>query len=179
MSAPTIHGAAPAAAVDQLFYAAFSTSRDPRSGEYMDGARAALAYRIDGERIGAPHQVGTAAADAFFAGIEEGHAIWRRASGTAAPASASASSTSTAPPAATGQLLNIETYAVDIGAQVTDIEILLQSVFEKLDNVGDAGAAAGALAAINCFTTCALRNAALIGEAKDHIIALATEGGAA
>ena len=34
--------------VDQLFSAAFGTSRDPRSGEYMDGARAALTYRIEG-----------------------------------------------------------------------------------------------------------------------------------
>lgn len=38
-----IPAAAMALSVGQLFSAAFSGSRDPSSGEYMDGARAALA----------------------------------------------------------------------------------------------------------------------------------------
>lgn len=42
-TAPQHIPAAMALSVGQLFSAAFSGSRDPRSGEYMDGARAALA----------------------------------------------------------------------------------------------------------------------------------------
>lgn len=58
--------------VDQLFSTAFGTSRDPRSGEYMDGARAVLTYRIDGGRIGQQYPVGTTAADAFASCIAGG-----------------------------------------------------------------------------------------------------------
>lgn len=164
------NGQAVAITVDQLFSAAFSARRDPRSGEYMDGARAALAYRIEGLRIGQPYQVGTAAADAFASGIAEGHAIWRRASGQ--------------PVTADGDYMDglriIGQLAGDIEAQACDIEILLAALFYKLDALTDlAPAAADAVAAINCFATCALRNAALIGQGQANIAALVAEGGAA
>ena len=161
---------AAAITVDQLFSAAFSASRDPRSGEYMDGTRAALAYRLEGARIGQPYQVGTAAADAFASGIAEGHAIWRRASGQPV----------TTDGAFVGGLRIIGHIAADIEAQAGDIEILLAALFDKLDALTDlAPAAADAVAAINCFATCALRNTALIGEGQANIAALVAEGGAA
>lgn len=156
--------------VDRLFSAAFSASRDPRSGEYMDGTRAALAYRIEGARIGQPYQVGTAAADAFASGIAEGHAIWRRASGQPV----------TTDGAFVGGLRIIGHIAADIEAQAGDIEILLAALFDKLDALTElAPAASDSVAAINCFATCALRNAALIGEGQANIAALVAEGGAA
>ena len=165
-----VNSRAGAITVDQLFSAAFSASRDPRSGEYMDGARAALAYRIEGARIGQPYQVGTASADAFASGIAEGHAIWRGAS--------------VQPVTADGDYMDglriIGHIAADIEAQAGDIEILLAALFDKLDALTElAPAASDAVAAINCFATCALRNTALIGEGPANIAALVAEGGAA
>lgn len=65
--------------VDQLYQTAFYNGRTPRSQEYKAGARMALEHRIERKDIEVPYQVGTAAADAFFAGIEEGKTIWRAA----------------------------------------------------------------------------------------------------
>jgi len=65
------------ARVDNLFRAAFAGPRDPRSAPYKAGVRAALAYRIDGTGFPHPYQPGTAEDDAYYAGISEGHAIWR------------------------------------------------------------------------------------------------------
>ena len=65
--------------VDQLFQTAFYNGRTPRSQEYKAGARMALEHRIERKDFDMPYQAGTAAADAFFAGIEEGKAIWRTA----------------------------------------------------------------------------------------------------
>lgn len=65
--------------VDQLYQTAFFNGRTPRSQEYKAGARMALEHRIERKDIEVPYQVGTAAADAFFAGIEEGKIIWRAA----------------------------------------------------------------------------------------------------
>jgi hypothetical protein len=65
--------------VDQLFQTAFYNGRTPRSQEYKAGARMALEHRIERKDFDMPYQVGTAAADAFFAGIEEGKNIWRTA----------------------------------------------------------------------------------------------------
>lgn len=62
--------------VDQLFDAAFNIARDPRSTEYKAGVRAVLNYRVAGTRIRSPHPMGTAQADAFYAGVDEGHRIW-------------------------------------------------------------------------------------------------------
>jgi hypothetical protein len=69
----------PALSVDQLYQTAFYNGRTPRSQEYQAGARMALEHRIDRKDFDMPYQVGTAAADAFFAGIEEGKTIWRAA----------------------------------------------------------------------------------------------------
>ena len=68
-----------ALSVDQLFQTAFYNGRTPRSQEYKAGARMALEHRIERKDFDMPYQVGTAAADAFFAGIEEGKTIWRAA----------------------------------------------------------------------------------------------------
>ena len=65
--------------VDQLFQTAFYNGRTPHSTEYQTGTRAALAFRIERKDIDPPYQAGTAAADAYFAGIAEGHALWRTA----------------------------------------------------------------------------------------------------
>lgn len=79
-----------AATVDQLFNAAFSTARDPRSAEYRAGVRAALAFRIEGVPIRHQHAAGTAADDAFASGIQEGHAVWRAAQAEAVTAAGAA-----------------------------------------------------------------------------------------
>lgn len=65
--------------VEQLFQTAFCDGRAPRSVEYKAGARMALEHRIERRDIDPPYLAGTAAADAFFAGIAEGHALWRAA----------------------------------------------------------------------------------------------------
>jgi hypothetical protein len=70
---------ASALSVDQLYQTAFCNGRTPRSQEYKAGARMALEHRIERKDFDMPYQVGTAAADAFFAGIEEGKTIWRAA----------------------------------------------------------------------------------------------------
>jgi hypothetical protein len=64
---------------DQLFAAAFNTPRDARSPEYKAGVLAALHRRIDGVRAPNPYPLGTAAADAFWAGVDEGYRIYRTA----------------------------------------------------------------------------------------------------
>lgn len=64
--------------VDRLMDAAFFPGRTPRSAEYRAGCRAALEFRFAGKSLPMPYAAGTAAADAFFAGIDEGHAIWHR-----------------------------------------------------------------------------------------------------
>ena len=65
--------------VDELMHAAFDKPRTPRSDEYKAGVRAVLEFRIEGKPIRIPYHVGGAKADAFFAGQDEGHGIWRRA----------------------------------------------------------------------------------------------------
>jgi len=65
--------------VDQLLEAAFNVPRDPRSPEYKDGARATLDFRVNAVRIPHPYASGSAADDAYHAGIQEGHVIWRKA----------------------------------------------------------------------------------------------------
>lgn len=67
--------------VEQLFEQAFPVggTRDPRSAPYKEGVRAVLAFRIDGTKIPLPYRLGTAEADAHFAGCDEGHMLWRKA----------------------------------------------------------------------------------------------------
>lgn len=66
----------PAALVDRLFNEAFAPGRAPRSVEYMAGVRALLTCRVYACRFFCPHMVGTAQADAFYAGADEGRALW-------------------------------------------------------------------------------------------------------
>lgn len=64
--------------VDELMRAAFDVARDPTSPEYKAGARATLEHRIHQRPARCPHNLGTAQADAWFAGVDEGRAIWIR-----------------------------------------------------------------------------------------------------
>lgn len=63
----------------------------------------------------------------------------------------------------------------EIETRTCDIEILLETIFDKIDRPASAGPAK-TLDAINTLTTCALRNVALIKEHYEHIGAL-TNGG--
>lgn len=66
--------------VEKVFARAFDATRSPRSAEYKAGARAVLEYRIDGTALPPrPYAAGTAASDAYYAGVAEGHALWRAA----------------------------------------------------------------------------------------------------
>jgi hypothetical protein len=64
--------------VHQLMSAAFDVVRDPRSEAYKLGARELLNCRVHGLKLVCPYKLGTAEADAYFSGADEGHAIWRR-----------------------------------------------------------------------------------------------------
>jgi hypothetical protein len=63
--------------VDRVVAAAFDRPRNPRSVEYREGVRALLMHRATGGRLLCHFTVGTAQADAFFAGVEEGKALWQ------------------------------------------------------------------------------------------------------
>lgn len=65
--------------VDSLMAAAFDRPREPRSSAYCCGVRTLLAHRIDGTAPALPFEIGTAEADAFFAGEDEGRLILARA----------------------------------------------------------------------------------------------------
>jgi hypothetical protein len=62
---------------DEIFMGAFSVPRSSRSAEYKRGVLAALKFRLEGIKISAPFPEGTAASDAFYSGVDEGHALWR------------------------------------------------------------------------------------------------------
>lgn len=81
MSAATITSTTLASTMtaDELFAAAFSVPRDPRSPAYKQGVLAALKFRIEGRRIPKLYDPATAEDDAYYAGQAEGHAIWRSA----------------------------------------------------------------------------------------------------
>lgn len=63
--------------VEVLIRNAFDRPRTPRSVAYKRGAQWALDFRILDLRAPFPYQPGTAEADAFFAGRDEGNEIWR------------------------------------------------------------------------------------------------------
>lgn len=63
--------------VDELMRRAFDVPRDPRSAEYKQGVRDTLIFRIEGDQMVLPYDIGTAQCDAYFAGREEGNLIWR------------------------------------------------------------------------------------------------------
>lgn len=64
-----------------LFAQAFeqNSTRDPRSDAYKAGVLAALEHRESGDTgdIGNPYMLGTAEADAWFSGLQEGYNRWR------------------------------------------------------------------------------------------------------
>jgi hypothetical protein len=62
--------------VENLMLAAFNRVRDPRSEAYKLGARELLKHRAIGVKFRCPYTLGTAEADAFFAGSDEGRMIW-------------------------------------------------------------------------------------------------------
>jgi hypothetical protein len=63
---------------DETFRAAFDNARTPRSPEYKAGVLALLKHKLEGAAPPkCPYQVGTAQADAWFSGTEEGNAILR------------------------------------------------------------------------------------------------------
>jgi hypothetical protein len=71
--------------IDRLLDLAFFPGRAPRSVEYREGCAAALEYRILGAPIHCRHAAGSTAADAWYAGVEEGHSIWRAKAAAPAP----------------------------------------------------------------------------------------------
>lgn len=70
----------PGQLVNQLIEDAFATAimRNERSPEYVNGARALLLQQVIGKPLACLYLHGTAAADAFFAGVEEGRSIYAR-----------------------------------------------------------------------------------------------------
>lgn len=68
-----------AKAIELLMADTFYEGRTPRSEQYRQGVRSILVHRLQSTPIVAtPYRVGTCAADAYFAGQSEGHAIARR-----------------------------------------------------------------------------------------------------
>lgn len=64
--------------VESLMHAAFNIARDPRSDAYKLGAKELLKHRAMGVKFRCPYKLGTAEADAFFSGSDEGRMIWTR-----------------------------------------------------------------------------------------------------
>lgn len=63
--------------VDKLFNAAFFDARPARSNEYKAGVRALLELRVHAMPLRCSYELGSCQFDAFFSGVDEGHAIWR------------------------------------------------------------------------------------------------------
>jgi hypothetical protein len=63
---------------EALFSAAFNDLREPRSLEYKRGVMAILNFRCAGIRQDCPYKAGSVERDAYLAGCDEGHTIWRR-----------------------------------------------------------------------------------------------------
>lgn len=60
------------------FNEAFGAAREPRSPEYKAGALAALRFRLGAlEVLSCPYPTGTAPADAWLSGTDEGHRLGR------------------------------------------------------------------------------------------------------
>ena len=72
-------------------------------------------------------------------------------------------------PSARRYLLEIEAFISDIDGQGEHIEILLAALLEKLDGLNEVEGDS-VVPIINCFATCALRNAVLIREAGEQIL---------
>lgn len=93
------------------------------------------------------------------------------------------SAVSSMPTSASGQVLAIAAvrqHSSEISAHAARLEILLLEALDKLDGIEPRGEdTRGAVDAVECFITCALRNGVLMREAADHIAALVAEGGEA
>lgn len=66
----------------EIFDAWFNAPRDPRSPAYKQGVLAGLRKRTgEDASVGSacPYPMGTAAADAWYAGVDEARALYRRA----------------------------------------------------------------------------------------------------
>ena len=85
------------------------------------------------------------------------------------------------PTSASGRVLDdaaIHQHASNISAHAARLEILLLEALDKLDAIKPRDkATCGAVDAVECFTTCALRNGVLMRDAADQIAALVAEGG--
>jgi len=64
--------------VEKLMKAAFDRPRDPRSFAYKLGVRSLLTSRATKTPLVRPYAAGTVEFDAFFSGVDEGHAVWRQ-----------------------------------------------------------------------------------------------------
>lgn len=74
----------------------------------------------------------------------------------------------------------IRQHVSNITAHAARLDILLLTIFEKLDDIVlQDQATRAAVDAIECFATCAMRNGVLMREAADQVEALTLEGGAA
>lgn len=63
--------------VEEIVRLAFSAPRMPRSEAYVAGVRDHLRARALTRQVLCPFRQGTAEADAWFAGVDEGRALWR------------------------------------------------------------------------------------------------------
>jgi len=54
---------------------------DTRSAVYQQGMAAVLRFRLHGVPIQRTYHPGTVEFDAFYAGVERGHALWRKLPG--------------------------------------------------------------------------------------------------
>lgn len=63
------------ALINRLIAAAFDVPRDPRSAAYRDGARSLLLFKLVDKALKNPFEAGTAHADAWWAGKDEGMSI--------------------------------------------------------------------------------------------------------
>ena len=62
---------------ETLFQQAFPKIRNPRSIAYKCGVLSCLEFRFDGKRISCPYEVESSGNDAWYAGNEEGHRIYK------------------------------------------------------------------------------------------------------
>ena len=59
-----------------IYSAAFSKPRDPRSAEYKQGVLDVLRFRLgEAQSVRCAYRAGTAQADAYFSGCDEGHRL--------------------------------------------------------------------------------------------------------
>lgn len=62
--------------IDQIMEQIFHAHREPRSPEYQAGVRAVFMRNLQRQKVACPHPAGSCAADAFYAGLCEGFAVF-------------------------------------------------------------------------------------------------------